>query len=135
MQRFIIPRISPTVSSKLTRTITSFAGMICTSCGLLSTRSTESCSGRTFSQAFCISLRNRLVMRETSRSSISVSGRRGRRGRRDAAAQQPVDHGEQNRRVDVENQLASSGAAVIRLKQVGFSRLKTNSLKSVGRRS
>ena len=94
------------VSSKLISTTTSFGGTICTSCGLLSTRTTASFSSSTFSQAWCSSSRNSLVIRETSRSSISVSGRRASGAAFAPAAQQPVDDRIEDRRVDVENQVA-----------------------------
>ena len=55
MQKFIMPRMSPSVSSKLISTMTSFGGTICTNCGLLSTRSTDSVRSNTFSQA-CVQL-------------------------------------------------------------------------------
>ena len=63
MHRLIMPRTSPSVSSKLISTTTSFGGTICTSCGLLSTRSTDSLSGSTFSQACFSSCRNSRVIR------------------------------------------------------------------------
>ncbi len=106
MQKFIMPRMSPSVSSKLISTTTSFGGTICTNCGLLSTRSTDSVRSNTFTQAACNCSRNRFVIRETSRNSISVSGRRASGpGSRPPPSNRSMNR-IQNRRIDVEDQVA-----------------------------
>jgi hypothetical protein len=128
MQKFIIPRASPMQSSKLINTTTSFGGTICTNCGLLSTRSIERSNSSTFSQACFISLQNRSVIRETSRSSISVSGRRTTVPESLLPPKSRSIMGNKSDRLMSRISWPSSGAALTRLKQVGFSRLNTNSL-------
>ena len=106
MQRFIMPRRSPSVSSKLISTTTSLGGTICTSCGLLSTRSTESFSGSTPSQACFSSCRNRPVIR-ADQPQLDLGQRPAGDGAGVfAAAQQAVDDRIEDRRVDVEDQVA-----------------------------
>ncbi len=76
-QRFMMPRVSPMVISKLISTVTSLGGTICTSCGLLSVCVTRSFKSQMLRQAFSKPLIAKSRIRLTSRSSISVNGRFG----------------------------------------------------------